>query len=109
MKREYRTIEELEELVGSQLRTIRISRGLDQKRLAALADVSVVTLSGLERGKGSSLRTLIAVARALERTDWLEALGPSVTVSPMQLLRSRKRLASPHRVSTRRVQAARAD
>ena len=91
MAPKYRTIAEWEVLIGEQIRKARIARGAGQEQLAALADVSVGALSKLERGKGSSLKTLIAVVRALDRADWLEGLAPPVTVSPMQLLRSRSR------------------
>ncbi|MHB8452058.1 MAG: helix-turn-helix domain-containing protein [Mycobacteriales bacterium] len=89
MQRSHRTIPEWETLVGAQVRAARIASELDQERLAALADVSVGALSNLERGKGSSLKTVVAVIRALGRTDWLEALAPPVTVSPLHLLRAR--------------------
>ncbi len=70
---------------------MRIASDLDQTRLAELADVSVGALSNLERGKGSSLKTLVAVVRAMGRTDWLEALAPPVTVSPIQMLRAKQK------------------
>ncbi|MHB1988924.1 MAG: helix-turn-helix domain-containing protein [Acidimicrobiales bacterium] len=87
----YYTIEEWEEQVGEQIRSARVASDLDQTRLAALADISVGALSNLERGKGSSLKTVVAVVRALGRADWLEALAPPVTVSPMQLLRAKRK------------------
>jgi transcriptional regulator with XRE-family HTH domain len=89
--RRYATVAEWEAVVGEQVRAARIAADLDQARLAVLADVSVGALSNLERGKGSSLKTLVAVVRALGRTDWLESLAPPVTVSPMQLLRAQQR------------------
>lgn len=101
--RSYRTVEESEVALGDQVRRVRIARNLDQARLAELADVSVGAVSNLERGKGSSLRTLIAVLRALGRTDWIETLAPAVAVSPMHLLRSKQ--SSPQarvRVSRKR-------
>ncbi|MCL4445559.1 MAG: helix-turn-helix domain-containing protein [Actinobacteria bacterium] len=91
VERSYATVEEWERLVGEQVREARIAADLDQERLAALADLSVGALSNLERGKGSSLKTLVAVVRALGRTDWLESLAPPVTVSPMQMLRAKQR------------------
>ncbi len=91
VKRSHKTIEEWEALLGEQVRHARIAADFDQERLAALADVSVNALSNLERGKGSSLKTLLAVVRALGRTDWLEALAPPVTVSPLQMLRSKQK------------------
>ena len=94
--RDYRTVQEWEELIGEQVRDARVASRLDQARLAALANVSVGALSNLERGKGSSLKTLVAVVRALGRTEWLEALRPSVAVSPMQMLRAKQRSSRQH-------------
>jgi transcriptional regulator with XRE-family HTH domain len=101
IKRTYNTTKEWEELVGQQIRAARISNDLDQTGLAALANVSVGALSNLERGKGSSLTTVVAVVRALGRTDWLESLAPTVLVSPIQMLRS-KRTSPPSRVRVRK-------
>lgn len=104
--RNYCTIEEWEAALGDQIRRVRIGRNLDQAGLAELANVSIGAVSNLERGKGSSLRTLISVLRALGRTEWLESLAPAVSVSPMQLLRSKQR-TPPQRVrASRRVRPA---
>ncbi len=89
--RQYQTVEEWEARLGEQLRDVRVARGLDQVGLAELANVSVRAVSNLERGRGSSLKTLVAVAKALDRTDWLEALAPAVTISPIQMLRAKAR------------------
>ena len=91
VNRSYRTVEEWEAALGAQIRRVRIGRNLDQAGLATLADVSIGAVSNLERGKGSSLRTLISVLRALGRTEWLESLAPPVGVSPMQMLLSKQR------------------
>lgn len=102
----HRTIEEWEALIGEQVRNARIASDLDQKRLSELANVSVAAVSNLERGKGSSLKTLIAVVRAVGRTDWLESLAPPVTVSPIQVLRAKQRSPRPRlrvRASGRRT------
>jgi transcriptional regulator with XRE-family HTH domain len=101
----YSTTREWEQMVGRQIRAARISNELDQTSLAALANVSVGALSNLERGKGSSLTTVIAIVRALGRTDWLESLAPVVSVSPIQMLRS-KRTAPPSRVRVRKSASA---
>jgi DNA-binding XRE family transcriptional regulator len=84
-------VSEWEAVIGEQVRAARIADNLDQEHLAALADISVGALSNLERGKGSSLKTLVAVVRTLGRTDWLEALAPPVSISPMQMLRARQK------------------
>ena len=90
VERNHLTIDEWEAVVGEHVRAARIASDLDQTALAAIANVSIGALSNLERGKGSSLKTLIAVARALGRTDWLDALAPAVTISPLQMLRAKK-------------------
>ncbi|MHB1525633.1 MAG: helix-turn-helix domain-containing protein [Candidatus Dormibacteria bacterium] len=100
--RSYRTVRQWEAILGDQIRRARIARDLDQVRLAELANVSVGALSGLERGKGSSLRTLISVLRPLGRTDWIESLAPAVGVSPMQLLRSKQKTPQPRMRASRK-------
>ena len=94
------TIDEWESVVGEQVRAARIASELDQASLAAAANISIGALANLERGAGSSLKTVIAVVRALGRADWLEALAPPVTVSPLQILRA-KQQAPRRRVRVR--------
>lgn len=91
VNRIYNTTEEWEKVVGEQIRAARISNDLDQAALSELANVSIGALSNLERGRGSSLTTVVAVVRALGRTDWLESLAPQVTISPLQMLRSKQK------------------
>lgn len=94
---------EWEAEVGRQIRAARVASGLDQATLASLANISLATLSNLERGKGSTLKTLVAVVRGLGRTDWLENLAPDITISPMQMLRAKQRVPNaPVRVRARR-------
>jgi transcriptional regulator with XRE-family HTH domain len=100
IKRGNSTSFELEKRLGEQVRAARIAQELDQSSLASLANVSLGAISNLERGKGSSLSTLVAVVRALGRTDWLESLAPPITVSPLQMLRN-KRASPASRVRTR--------
>lgn len=87
-----------ESYLGEQFRAMRIRANLEQLELAERAGISVGALKNLEGGKGSSVKTLIKVARALGRTDWLEALAPRVSVSPMQLLKARDKTAPRQRV-----------
>lgn len=86
-----RTVEEWQQHVGEQVRSLRLQADVSQGTLAERADVSEVTIRNLESGKGSSLATLVKVTRALGRQDWLEQLAPPVEVSPMRLLRDRER------------------
>jgi len=86
-----RTSAELEELLGSRLRELRLLKNLDQLSLAERAGVSVNALKHLEAGKGARVSSLIKVLRGLDRTDWLEVLAPTVSISPMQMLRRESR------------------
>lgn len=80
------TVAEWEARVGEQVRASRIAAGLDREALAERGDLSVRAIQNLENGNGSSLKTLIRVLRALDRTDWLETLAPPITISPLRML-----------------------
>lgn len=80
--------DEWESLVGEQFRTLRLTRDLDQSQLAELAGVSLGSVKSLEQGRGSTLKTMVRVARALGREDWLRGVAPRATVSPIDVLRS---------------------
>jgi len=82
------TTDDWEALIGEQFRGLRIAAGMDQTQLADLAGVSVGTVKGLEQGRGSTLRTLVRIARALGREDWLRGLAPRTTISPIDVLRT---------------------
>jgi transcriptional regulator with XRE-family HTH domain len=86
-----RTSAELEELLGARLRELRLLKNLDQKSLADRAGISLNAVKHLESGKGARVNSLIKLLRALERTDWLEALAPTVSISPMQMLKKGSR------------------
>ncbi len=77
--------------LGAQLRMLRTRAGFDQAELAALANSSAGAIKNLENGKGSSLNTLLKVIRALNRTDWLELLAPIIPISPMQMLKAKRK------------------
>jgi transcriptional regulator with XRE-family HTH domain len=99
------TIKELEASLGRQIRALRIKNETDQKTLAEHASVSLSALRNLEMGRGVSLKTAIAVLRALGRADFLNLLAPAPTVSPMQMLKAtkspRQRAYSPRKQVTR--------
>ena len=74
------------------MRGLRLRNRLTQIELAERANVSGSAIKNLEGGKGSSLTTVVRVVRALGRTDWLESLlPPEPAVSPMEILRQRRR------------------
>jgi transcriptional regulator with XRE-family HTH domain len=101
---EFVTVDEIMRDVGMQIRELRLAADLDQAGLARAANVSLSAVKNLEAGQGSSLRTMIPVARALGRLEWLHELRPVPEVSPMAVLRAsqgirERRKASPRRKS----------
>jgi transcriptional regulator with XRE-family HTH domain len=94
-----RTSVELEQLLGSRLRELRLLKNLDQKSLAERAGISLNAVKHLESGKGARVNSLIKLLRALQSTDWLEALAPTVSISPMQMLK--KGVREPRRTRRR--------
>jgi transcriptional regulator with XRE-family HTH domain len=82
---------ELEVRLGDRLRELRILKNLDQRALAARAGVSLNAVRHLETGRGARVHPLVKVLRALGREDWLETLAPTVSISPLQMLRSGNR------------------
>jgi transcriptional regulator with XRE-family HTH domain len=82
------TIEEFEADVGAQIRSLRLRQNIDRATLALRAGCSVSALKNLEYGTGCTLRTLIAVVRALGREDWLRHVAPMATISPLTLPKS---------------------
>jgi len=84
------TIEEWETEFGRQVREIRLRQNLDQRTLALRAGVALNAVKRLESGKGATIKSMIGVLRTLKRADWLTTLSPPVSVSPLQLLKTRK-------------------
>ena len=81
----FRTTDEWEQYMGEQIRLLRLRKNMTQQEVAQRSQVSVSTLANLETGKGSTLKTLVAVLGVLQKTSWLESLAPPVNVSPLQL------------------------
>jgi len=91
---------EWEAELGQQVRNLRLRGNLDQLVLAEQAGVGLSALKNLESGKGATVKTLIRVLRALDRTGWLETLAPAVSISPLQMLKAkpaRQRASKPRK------------
>ena len=73
-----KTSGEWEQMIGEQVKVLRIRKNLKQDELAARANVSKSAVFNLENGKGSSLKTLVSVLNALGETSWIENLAPPV-------------------------------
>jgi transcriptional regulator with XRE-family HTH domain len=83
------TTEEWEATLGRQLRDLRLRQNVDQRQLAEQAGVALNVVKNLEAGKGATVKSLVKVLRALGRVEWIESLAPAVSISPLQMLKSR--------------------
>ena len=81
----FNTPDELAGRIGEHIRHARLLSNLEQRTLAMQAGVSVHALQNLEGGKGVSLVTLLRVAKALKRLDWIETIAPQVSTNPLTL------------------------
>jgi len=100
----FTSTEELEAEVGTQFRRARLAQGLTQIELAERAGVGKTSIKDLESGQGSSLKTIVRVARVLDLIDnWLLSLAPEPQLSPLEVLRRRGMLKAPKRAPSRRT------
>ena len=92
------TTNEREIELGRHLRELRLRQNISQCKLAERGNLALNAVKRLEAGKGATVTSFIKVLRALGCDEWLSSLAPQVTVSPLQLLKSKKPLrqrASP--------------
>jgi transcriptional regulator with XRE-family HTH domain len=75
--------------LGRQVRSLRLRLNLNQRQLADRAGVALNVVKNLEAGRGSTVRSLTQVLRVLDRADWLRTLAPAVSISPVQMLRTK--------------------
>ncbi len=83
------TTEEWEVTLGRQLRDLRLRQNVDQRQLSEQAGVALNVVKNLEAGKGATVKSLVKVLRALGRVEWLDSLAPAVSISPLQMLKSK--------------------
>jgi len=83
------SLQELENALGEGIRRLRLQKNLDRQTLCDRAGVSMNALRHLETGKGTAVKTLILIARALGRVDWLEGLAPQVSINPLHTVRDK--------------------
>ena len=83
------TSDEWEAELGRQIRALRLRQNLDQQELADRAGIALNAVKHLESGNGARLRSLIQTLRVLNRVDWLRALAPAVSISPVQMLKAK--------------------
>jgi DNA-binding XRE family transcriptional regulator len=92
-------LQEMETVLGNDVRLFRINAlKIGQETLAERAGINVRTLRNLESGHGTSLRTFLAVIRAMERQTWLRMVIPKAVMPPKVLVKEvkqRKRVSKP--------------
>ncbi len=93
------TDSELISEIGSRLRRYRLQQNCTQEDLARKAGVSLRTVRNMEGGGDVRVSTVIAVLRALGKTDAVDAFLPRPRVSPIELLEAggRERLRARKR------------
>jgi len=98
------TPQELELLMGENIKNLRLQKNIDRKSLCLQAGVSETALRHLEGGEGASLKTFIKIIKALNRESWLISLAPHTTINPLHMIKShqpRQRASKKKREPTR--------
>ena len=81
--------EELQIELGRRMRQLRLYRNIDQRAAAQKAGVTRSALQNLEAGRGSSVKTLLRILKALNYLDGIETLAPEPTINPLALLKTK--------------------
>ena len=84
------TPQELEVILGENVKALRLQKNLDRQTLCEQAGVSESALRHLEGGKGATLKTLIRIVKALDRESWLTSIAPLVSINPLHMVREKR-------------------
>jgi transcriptional regulator with XRE-family HTH domain len=80
---------ELAEMLGENLKALRLQKNLDRRTLSLQAGISENAIRHLEGGKGATLKTLICVVKALDRESWFASIAPVVSINPLYMIRDK--------------------
>jgi transcriptional regulator with XRE-family HTH domain len=83
------TPDELEETLGEDMKALRLQKNIDRKTLCERAGISEHALRNLEGGKGTTLKTLIRVLKALKREEWLGTIAPRTSINPLHIVKEK--------------------
>lgn len=97
------TPDEWEAELGRQVRALRLRQNINQRELAERAGIALNAVKHLESGQGATVSSMVKVLRSLNRIEWLHALAPTVSISPVQMLRAK----TPRRRASRKTPTAR--
>ncbi len=84
------TPQELEITLGENIKILRLQKNLDRKTLCEKAGVSENAVRNLEGGKGSTVKTLIRVVRALGRQEWFAGVALKVSINPLHMTKEKQ-------------------
>lgn len=70
-------------------------KNLTRESVANLAGISLSSLRNLEKGTGSSLKTLLAVIGVLNKESWVKSLAPEISVNPLHMVKGKPRQRAP--------------
>ncbi len=85
------TPEELEALLGENIKALRLQKNIDRRALCLQAGVSENALRNLENGDGTTLKTLIRILKALGRESWLNTIAPKTSINPLHLVNEKEK------------------
>lgn len=95
------------EVIGNNLKQMRLNKNLTQIQLANLSGLGRATISCMESGRAATTLTIVQVLRALGKFDILNAFNEDAILSPLQMLRmkkrQRRRASSPRKSSRKKV------
>ncbi len=84
------TLQNLEFILGENLKALRLQKNIDRQTLCNQAGVSLTALRHIEGGEGATIKTLIRVIRALDRESWLTSIAPQVSINPLHMVREKR-------------------
>jgi transcriptional regulator with XRE-family HTH domain len=82
---------DLEIKLGASVKAQRLLKNLTREALCAKAGVSMNGLRHLEGGQGTSVNTLVKIAEALGKSDWVLGFSPTVSINPLNMVRGKIR------------------
>ena len=88
----------LMEQIGATIRRRRIAANMTQKQLSEQAVVALSAVGNIEKGKNTSVLTLIQVLRTLQSLELLEPFLREEEISPIAYAEAMRKHRMPQRV-----------
>ncbi len=77
--------------IGHNLKSIRLQKNISQQKLSEISGLDRTTISRMERDGNATLINVVRVLRALNKLDVINAFQAPPNISPMQMLKSKKK------------------